>query len=791
MFIIKRNNEPRPFDRSKLLKSIQAHTCGLDTKNINPNEFVDKIMLGIVNNMTTTELCEYSAETAASCMSLHPDFGVLASRILVSSLHKSTSNSFSEKIILLYKNTKYISEDFYDLVYKNKESYDKLIDYKRDSLISFFGLRTLLKGYLLSYGEVIERPQDLFLRVSVFIHRENFEKVKETYELMSNKYFIHATPSLFNAGSNKTQMSSCFLLTIKDDSAKGIFDTLTQCTHIAKMAGGIGVNISHIRARGSPLSTGGTSNGIIPMIKVFEAMSKFISQCGNKRASSIAFFLEPWHPEILEFLDLRKNTGKEEMRSRSIFTALWVPDLFMKKVEENEDWCLFCPNIAKGLSEVYGDEFDNLYEKYEKENKVWKRIPAQKLWRAIIEAQIETGTPYILYKDSCNKKNNQKNLGILKGSNLCAEILEFTSENEVAVCNLASIALPSFLVKRESNEALLRNEINEKLNLKNNSPFFYDFSKLMEVTKVVCRNLNKIIDYNFYPVVEAKSSNIKHRPIGIGVQGLADLFAMLKISFDSGEAKILNRNIFECIYYAALEESNLLAIEEGAYSSFEGSPLSKGEFQFDMWNVKPSNHLDWESLRNKIIKHGVRNSLLTACMPTATTSQILGFNECIEPFTSNIYTRRTLAGEYQVINKHLLKDLIERGLWNKEIKNLLIQNEGSIQNIPIIPKEIRDIYKTVWEYKMKSIIDLSVGRGPFIDQTQSLNIFMSSPTMQQLTSMHFYGWKNGLKTGMYYLRTQPKSSAIKFTVDKELLNQTVKSLSTCSLDDENCESCSA
>lgn len=769
MFIIKRTNEPRPFEKAKLVKSIQAYCEGLD---IDPIEFADKIMLGVVNNMTTDELSEYIAETAASCMSIHPDFGTLASRILVSSVHKATKDNFSEKVALLHKNTKYISDDFYEVVMKNKEFYDEIIDYDRDKLISFFGLRTLLKGYLLSYNTVVERPQDLFLRVSIFIHRDDLERVKETYDLMSNKYFIHATPSLFNAGSNKTQMSSCFLLTIQEDSAKGIFDTLTQCTYIAKMAGGIGINISHIRARGSPLSTGGTSNGIIPMIKVYEAMSKFISQCGNKRASSIAFFLEPWHPEIFEFIELRKNAGKEEMRSRSIFIALWVPDLFMRKVERNEEWCLFCPNIAKGLSDVYGEEFERLYEKYEKEGKVWKRVSAQKLWRTILEAQIETGTPYILYKDHCNEKNNQKNLGIIKGSNLCAEILEYTSKDEVAVCNLASIALPSFLKKEDSS-------------------FVFDYEMLIKVTKVICRNLNRIIDYNYYPVEEAKRSNLKHRPMGIGVQGLADLFAMLKISFDSDEAKELNRNIFETIYFAALEESNELAQKDGCYESFQGSPLSEGKFQFDLWKIHPSDKHDWEGLRQKIIKHGVRNSLLTACMPTASTSQILGFNECIEPFTSNIYTRRTLAGEYQVVNHYLVRDLINRGLWNKEMKNLIIQNEGSIQNIKIIPKEIRDIYRTVWEYKMKSIIDLSVQRGPFIDQTQSLNIFIENPTLPQLTSMHFYGWRNGLKTGMYYLRTQPKTTAIKFTVDKQLLEKTVKNLSTCSLDDENCESCSA
>ena len=768
MIIIKRSGVHQEYSSAKLLSFLRAQTSNLDSEFVGYEDFAEKVEKGVCNYMATRDILEYCSEVAATCMSIHPDFGILASRIAVSKLHKETLPAFSEKIELLYRNTDYITGEAYNLVMKNREEIDGMIDYTRDGNLTYFGIQTLKKSYLLSHqNKCVERPQDMLMRVALEIHREDLRSVQKTYDLMSKKYYTHATPSLFNALTKKPQMSSCFLITIKEDSADGVFETLNQAMNIARFAGGIGINASHIRARGSPLSSGGMSNGIVSMIKVFEAMSKFISQCGNKRASSISFFIEPWHPKVFEFLDLRKNTGKEEMRSRAIFTALWIPDLFMKRVENNDNWSLFCPNVAQGLNDVYGKEFDALYCKYEREGLASKSVPAQKLWRAVVESQIETGTPYMLYKDAVNRKNNQKNLGVVKCSNLCSEIVEYTSGDEVAVCNLASLALPSFVDEHGMN-----------------------LDKLREVTKVVTRNLNKIIDGNFYPVSEAKSSNLKHRPIGIGVQGLADVFAMLKYPFDSEEARALNKSIFETIYFGALESSCELAEAEGPYESYEGSPISEGKLQFDLWDITPSTRWNWEGLRSKIRRHGVRNSLLVALMPTASTSQILGFNECFEPFTSNIYTRRTLAGEFQVVNSYLIRDLIKQGLWNSKLRNIIFENDGSIQKVKGISDDLKRLYRTVWELKMKSIVRMAADRAPFVDQTQSMNVFISEPTFAKITSMHFYGWKCGLKTGMYYLRTQPIASAIKFTVDKEMVKKSAEG-SSCSLEDENCESCTA
>lgn len=769
MILVKRSGMRQEYDKTKLINFMQAHSLGLDTDFVDYTDFVEKVEKGMCDYMTTRDILDYCGETAATCMSIHPDFGLLASRIAIAKLHKETLPSFSAKIELLHRNTKYISSDIYTVVMNNKDEIDAMVDYEKDCKLTYFGVQTLKKSYLLNYqNKCVERPQDMFMRVALELHRDDLQSVRETYELMANKYYIHATPSLFNASTPRPQMSSCFLVTIKDDSALGIFETLNQAMNIAKFAGGLGINAAHIRAKGSPLSTGGVSNGIVAMIKVFDAMSKYISQCGNKRASSIAFFIEPWHPEVFEFLDLRKSTGKEEMRSRNIFTALWVPDLFMKRVEKNESWSLFCPNVAKGLNDVYGDDFEQLYCKYELEGLAWQTVPAQKLWKAVVESQIETGTPYILYKDAANKKNNQKNLGTIKCSNLCAEILEYTNSDEIAVCNLASIALPTFVENGEFN-----------------------LDKLKEVAKAVSRNLNRVIDRNLYPVKEARHSNLKHRPVGIGVQGLADAFAILKYPFDSEDARKLNRSIFETIYFGALESSCETAQIDGPYESYAGSPISEGIFQFDMWDIKPSDRWDWEGLRSKIKRFGVRNSLLIALMPTASTSQILGFNECFEPFTSNIYTRRTLAGEFQIVNSYLIRDLISRGLWSQQMKNLILEHDGSIQRIQKIPQEIRNLYKTAWEIPMKAVLNMAVDRAPFVDQTQSMNVFIAEPTFSRLTSMHFYGWRCGLKTGMYYLRTQPISSATKFTVDKEMAKKSIASGSSCSLEDENCESCSA
>jgi ribonucleoside-diphosphate reductase subunit M1 len=688
----------------------------------------------------------------------HPDYAVLAARIAVSNLHKQTKKQFSAVIDDLFnyinpKNGKHcpmISKATHEIIMKHADELNSAIVYDRDFNYQYFGFKTLERSYLLRINsKVAERPQHMIMRVAVGIHGEDIETAIETYNYMSNKYFTHASPTLFNAGTPSPQLSSCFLIDMKEDSIEGIYDTLKTCAMISKTAGGIGLNVHRIRATGSYIGgTNGTSNGLIPMLRVYDATARYVDQGGNKRPGAFAVYIEPWHADIFGWLDLRKNHGKEENRARDLFYALWTPDLFMKRVEQNGMWTLFCPNEAPGLADVYGDEFEALYEKYEKEGRGRETIRAQKLWYAVLQAQTETGNPFMLYKDACNKKSNQKNLGTIRSSNLCTEIVEYTAPDEVAVCNLASLALPTFV-------DVSRGE--------------YDFEKLHEVTRHVIRNLNKIIDVNHYPVPEARNSNMRHRPVGIGVQGLADAFLALRLPFDSPEARQLNTQIFETIYHAALTASCQLAKEQGTYSTYEGSPISQGILQYDMWNVTPSDLWDWDTLKSNIAKHGVRNSLLVAPMPTASTSQILGNNECFEPYTSNIYSRRVLAGEFQVVNPWLLKDLVDMGLWSDNMKNRIISEGGSIQRIPNIPDDIKALYKTVWEISQRQIIQMAADRGAFIDQSQSLNIHMKEPTMGKITSMHFAGWKLGLKTGMYYLRTMAASAPIQFTVDQEAL----------------------
>jgi ribonucleoside-diphosphate reductase alpha chain len=784
MQVIKRNGKNEAVHFDKITSRIMKLSYGLTLKQDDIIEIAKKVIAGIYNNVTTTELDNLAAETAASFTTRHPDFAVLAARIAVSNLHKNTVKSFSETAGLLYNYIDHktgelaplIAEDVFTIIQEHEDRLNAAIIYERDYHFDFFGFKTLEKSYLLKvHGRIVERPQHLFMRVALGIHKNDIDAAIETYNLMSEKWFIHATPTLFNAGTPKPQMSSCFLLSMKDDSISGIYDTLKNCAMISQSAGGVGLNIHNIRATGSYIKgTNGTSNGIIPMLRVFNDTARYVDQGGGKRKGAFAIYLEPWHADVFEFLDLRKNHGKEEMRARDLFLALWVCDLFMKRVEADGQWSLFCPNEAKRLHEVHGAEFERLYEQYEEAGKARKTIAARDLWNAILEAQIETGTPYILYKDAANGKSNQQNLGTIRCSNLCTEIIEYSDENEIAVCNLASLSLPRFVEGKEFN-----------------------FEKLMEVTKIITRNLNKIIDNNYYPLEETKRSNFRHRPIGIGVQGLADVFMLLGLPFESDMAKLLNKNIFETIYFAAMTASMEIAKIEGAYETFAGSPLSKGIFQFDMWNVKPSERHDWEALRAEVTEHGVRNSLLMAPMPTASTSQILGNNECFEPYTSNIYNRRVLSGEFVVVNKHLLKDLVNRGLWNESMKQRIIAANGSVQNIEEIPAELKEIYKTVWEIKQRNVIDMAADRGAFICQSQSLNLFVEQPNFAKLSSMHFYTWKKGLKTGMYYLRTKAASDAMKFTVDRDTMKQAAHEKEqaeqiACSLDNpEGCESCSA
>ncbi|HEY4061420.1 MAG TPA: ribonucleoside-diphosphate reductase subunit alpha [Puia sp.] len=754
MFVIKRNTRSESVKFDKITARIEKLCYGLDRRFVNSIDVAKKVIEGLYDGVTTTELDNLAAETAASLTVKHPDYALLASRIAVSNLHKNTIKSFSDTMKLLYECTDsktgkwvpLLSDEVWGIIRQHAELLDSTIIYDRDYGFDYFGFKTLEKSYLLKVdGKVVERPQHMYMRVAIGIHQDNIEEAIKTYHLMSERWFTHATPTLFNAGTPKPQMSSCFLLTMKDDSIDGIYDTLKQTAKISQSAGGIGLSIHNIRATGSYIGgTNGTSNGIIPMLRVFNDTARYVDQGGGKRKGAFAIYLEPWHADVFEFLDLRKNHGKDEARARDLFYALWIPDLFMQRVESGGDWSLFCPHEAPGLHECWGAEFEALYAKYEAEGRQRRTVKAQDLWFAILDAQIETGTPYLLYKDAANRKSNQQNLGTIKSSNLCTEIIEYTSPDEIAVCNLASLALPRFV-----------------------SNGVFDHQKLYEVTYEATKNLNKIIDSNFYPVEEARNSNLRHRPIGLGVQGLADAFILLRLPFESDKAKKLNKEIFETIYFAAMTASKDLAKIDGAYSSFAGSPASKGIFQFDMWNVEPTLRWDWYRLKDEVIKFGVRNSLLVAPMPTASTSQILGNNECFEPYTSNIYVRRVLSGEFVVVNKHLLKDLVELNLWNDEMKTKIIFNNGSIQNIDEIPTEIKEIYKTVWEIKQRNIIDMAADRGAYICQSQSLNLFVETPSASKLTSMHFYAWKSGLKTGMYYLRTQAASQAVQFTVEKQ------------------------
>lgn len=754
MFVIKRDGRKESVKFDKITARIEKLCYGLNAEYVDSIDVAKKVIQGLYDGVTTIELDNLAAETAASLTTKHPDYALLASRIAVSNLHKNTEKSFSKTMKKLYeyvdpkvgKPAPLLSDEVWEIILKNAETLDANIIYDRDFAFDYFGFKTLERSYLLKVdGKIAERPQHMFMRVAVGIHKEDIDAAIKTYNLMSERWFTHATPTLFNAGTPKPQMSSCFLLTMKGDSIDGIYDTLKQTAKISQSAGGIGLSIHNIRATGSYISgTNGTSNGIIPMLRVFNDTARYVDQGGGKRKGAFAIYLEPWHADVFEFLDLRKNHGKEEMRARDLFYALWVSDLFMKRVESNGDWSLFCPHEAPGLADTWGDEFEQLYAKYEKEGRQRKTVKAQDLWFAILDAQIETGTPYLLYKDSANRKSNQQNLGTIKSSNLCTEIIEYTDANEVAVCNLASLALPRFVIDGE-----------------------FDHQKLFEVTYQAAVNLNRIIDNNYYPVEEARRSNLRHRPIGLGVQGLADAFILMRYPFESDAAKKLNSEIFETIYFAALTASNDLAKKDGAYETFAGSPASKGILQYDMWDVIPSSRWDWASLKAEIKKHGIRNSLLLAPMPTASTSQILGNNECFEPYTSNIYTRRVLSGEFVVVNKHLLKDLVELGLWDNDMKNKIIAANGSIQQIQEIPSNIKELYKTVWEIKQRTIIDMAADRGAFICQSQSLNLFVDTPSTAKLTSMHFYAWKKGLKTGMYYLRTQAASQAVQFTVEKQ------------------------
>lgn len=812
MQVIKRDGRREDVSFDKITARLKKLSYGLDTNYVSIIDIARKVIMGIYDGVSTHELDNLAAETAATMATIHPDYALLAARVAVSNLHKQTEKSFSKVIHELYgyidpktgEKAGLISDETHKIVMKNKHRLDSVLIFDRDFDFDYFGFKTLERSYLMRMnGKVVERPQHLFMRVAVGIHGEDIDAAIETYNLMSERWFIHATPTLFNAGTPKPQLSSCFLLSMTDDSIQGIFETLQRCALISQSAGGIGLSIHNIRATGSYIKgTGGSSNGIIPMLRVYNDTARYVDQGGGKRKGAFAVYLEPWHADVFEFLELKKNHGKEELRARDLFYALWIPDLFMERVEKDAEWSLFCPNEAPGLYDVYGGEFEALYHRYEQEGRQRRTVKARELWNAILESQIETGTPYMLYKDAANKKSNQKNLGTIRCSNLCTEILEYTSPDEVAVCNLASIALPKFVKDGR-----------------------FDFDKLLEITRVATRNLNKVIDINYYPVPEARNSNMRHRPIGLGVQGLADVFILMRYAFDSEEARRLNADIFETIYFAAMTESCNQAEIHGPYSTFAGSPLSQGQFQFDLWGVEPSGRWDWNSLRERVMRVGVRNSLLLAPMPTASTSQILGNNECFEPYTSNLYTRRTLAGEHIVVNKHLMRDLVRLGLWNDEMRQMIMANNGSIQSIEIIPEEIRRLYKTAYEISQRVIIDQAADRGAYICQSQSLNVFMESPTFAKLTSMHFYAWKKGLKTGMYYLRSRAAVDPIKFTLDAKHQNVVVdrknagnassgapsvaenkapgveqvremkpiaaSEIKLCSLDDPTCEACSA
>jgi ribonucleoside-diphosphate reductase alpha chain len=765
MYVVKRDGHREPVMFDKITERIKKLCYGLN-ELVDPVKVAMRVIEGLYDGVSTSELDNLAAETAASMTIAHPDYAQLAARVAISNLHSNTKKSFSETMKDMYhyvnprngQDAPLIADDVYKVIQENAAFLDSHIIYTRDFNYDYFGFKTLERSYLLKInGKIVERPQHMLMRVSVGIHLDDLKSVIETYDLMSKKFFTHATPTLFNAGTPKPQMSSCFLLAMQDDSIDGIYDTLKQTAKISQSAGGIGLSIHNVRATGSYIrGTNGTSNGIVPMLRVFNDTARYVDQGGGKRKGSFAIYIETWHADIFDFLDLKKNTGKEEMRARDLFFAMWTSDLFMKRVQEDSTWTLMCPNECPGLYDVYGEEFEALYTDYEFRGKGRKTIRARELWEKILESQIETGTPYMLYKDAANRKSNHKNLGTIRSSNLCTEIMEFTSKDEIAVCNLASISLPMFIDNGQ-----------------------FDHQALYNVTKRVTRNLNKVIDRNYYPVKEAENSNMRHRPVGLGVQGLADAFIMLRMPFTSDEAKKLNQEIFETLYFAAVTASMEMAKEEGPYSTFEGSPMSQGEFQHNMWGMKDeelSGRWDWASLRKEVVEHGVRNSLLVAPMPTASTSQILGNNEAFEPYTSNIYTRRVLSGEFIVVNKHLLEDLVKLGLWNEDLKQEIMRHNGSVQNIDRIPQDLKDLYKTVWEMSMKDIIDMSRQRGYFIDQSQSLNLFMQDANYSKLTSMHFYAWQSGLKTGMYYLRTKAAVDAIKFTLNNDKKEETAPSL---------------
>lgn len=784
MYVVKRDGRKEAVKFDKITARIIKMCYGLDPL-VSPEVVAMKVIEGIYDGVTTTILDNLAAETAAAKTIDHPDYALLASRIAVSNLHKETKKTFSEVMYDMHhyidpktnQPASLVADDVFQIIMDNKDLLDSSIIYDRDFRYDYFGFKTLTRSYLMKLENVIvERPQQMLMRVAIGIHKKDVQAAIKTYHLMSEGWFTHATPTLFNSGTPKPQMSSCFLLTMKDDSISGIYDTLKSCAQISQSAGGIGLAIHNIRATGSYIKgTNGTSNGIVPMLRVFNDTARYVDQGGGKRKGSFAMYIEPWHADVFDFLDLKKNHGKEEQRARDLFFALWIPDLFMKRVKENGDWTLMCPHECPGLSDTHSAEFEELYTRYETEGKGRKTIKAQDLWFKILESQIETGTPYMLYKDAANAKSNQQNLGTIKSSNLCTEIIEYTAPDEVAVCNLASLALPKYVTEEGK----------------------FDHDKLFEVTYQATINLNRIIDENYYPVIEAQNSNMRHRPIGLGVQGLADAFILMRLPFESEEARALNREIFETIYYASMTASKDLAKVDGAYETYAGSPVSKGIFQYDMWNVTPTNRWEWDVLKEEVKKYGVRNSLLLAPMPTASTAQILGNNECFEPYTSNVYTRRVLSGEFIIVNKHLLKDLVKEGLWNKEMRSKIMTTNGSVQNINEIPQHLKDLYKTAWEISQKAIIDQAADRGAYICQSQSLNIFMENANFGKLTSMHFYGWEKGLKTGMYYLRTKAATDAIKFTVDKAVAEEPSAQLIeeqqaaiACSLDNpDECEMC--
>ena len=785
MYVVKRDEKKEAVKFDKITARIIKMCYGLDPL-VSPESVAMKVIEGIYDGVSTSDLDNLAAEVAAAKTIDHPDYALLASRIAVSNLHKETKKTFSEVMSDLYyyidpktnQKASLLADDVYNIIQEHKETLDSSIIYDRDFRYDYFGFKTLTRSYLMKLnGKIAERPQQMLMRVALGIHKSDVESAIKTYHLMSEGWFTHATPTLFNSGTPKPQMSSCFLLTMKEDSIEGIYETLKACAQISQSAGGIGLSIHNIRATGSYIKgTNGTSNGIVPMLRVFNDTARYVDQGGGKRKGSFAMYIEPWHADVFDFLDLKKNHGKEEQRARDLFFALWIPDLFMQRVKENGEWTLMCPHECPGLSDVHSAEFVALYTKYEQEGKGRKTIKAQDLWFKILESQIETGTPYMLYKDAANSKSNQQNLGTIKSSNLCTEIIEYTAPDEIAVCNLASLALPKYVTEEKT----------------------FDHDKLFEVTYQATLNLNKIIDENFYPVEAAKNSNLRHRPIGLGVQGLADTYILMGFPFESDDAKKLNKEIFETIYYASMTASKDLSKELGPYSTYEGSPVSKGIFQPDMWGVTPSTRWEWNVLKEEVLKYGVRNSLLLAPMPTASTAQILGNNECFEPYTSNIYTRRVLSGEFIIVNKHLLKDLVKAGLWNKDMRQKIMTANGSVQNIKEVPQNLKALYKTAWEISQKAIIEQSADRGAYICQSQSLNIFMENANFGKLTSMHFYGWEKGLKTGMYYLRTKAATDAIKFTVEKTIAAEpaainieTQQAEIACSLDDpENCEMCS-